>query len=190
MAQIEEFPHKLEELAAIIPMHDHGPFPFCHTDFGHPNIVVDDAYKVLGVIDWDYASSLPWECVCFPMTLRLVPVSMDAPWNYDENGIATDEESRSRVDDTIQYISTVQEVERSKGLSSLLSATLADQANQDLASAMKLYAEAGKLGWYTKVLDVHRKKWSERKKDVDIPEGVGNSKSLQDGTLPPGGALL
>ena len=188
VAQIEEFPHKLEELAALIPMHDHGPFPLFHVDFGHLNIVVDDAYNVLGVIDWDHTRSVPWECVSFPMTLRLVPVPMDAPWNYDENGIAKNEKTRTRIDDTIRYISTVQEVERSKGLSSLLSATLADQANQDLASGMRLYTEDGKLGFYTKILDVHHKTWSERKKDADISEEAGNS--LEDGALSPGGALL
>ena len=102
-------------------MQDHGPFPLFHMDFGPPNIVVDDAYNVLGVIDWDDARSVPWECVSFPMTLMLVPAPMDAPWNYDENGIATDEETRTKINDTIQYIKTVQEVERSKGLSSLLS---------------------------------------------------------------------
>ena len=187
VAQIEEFPCKLEEFAAIIPMQNHGPFPLFHMDFGHPNVVVDDAYNLLGVIDWDDARSVPWECVSFPMTLRLVPAPMDAPWNYDENGIPTDEETRTRIADTIRYIGAVQEVERSKGLSSLLSATLADQASQDLASGMKLYTQDGKLGFYTKILDVHHKKWSERNKYV---EGGGNSKSLEDGALPPDEALL
>ena len=126
VAQIEEFPHKLEEFAAIIPLQNHGPFPLFHMDFGHPNIVVNDAYNVLGVINWDDARSVPWDCVSFPTTLMLVPAPMDAVWNYDENGIATDEETRTRIGVTVRYISTVREVERSKGLSSLLSAALAD----------------------------------------------------------------
>ena len=190
MAQIEDFPYKLEELAASIPMQDHGPFPLFHKDFGHNNIVVDDAYNVLGVINWEDASSVPWECVYFPITLSLLPAPMDAPWNYDEHGIATDADTRSMIDERIGYINSVQEVERSKGLSSLLSATLADRASQDLAYAMKLYTEDGKFGFYTKILDVHHKKWIGGKKDVDVFEGAGNLMSLQDGALPPVGALL
>ena len=88
------------------------------------------------------------------MTLLVVPAPMDAPDNYDENGIATDPETRSEIEDQAGYVDLVKQVERRKGLSSLLSTTLADQANQDLAYAMKLYKD-GKFGLYTKVLDVH-----------------------------------
>ena len=190
MAQIEDFPHKVEELAASIPMQDHGPFPLFHNDFGHNNIVVDDAYNILGVIDWEHASSVPWECVYFPITLSLLPAPMDAPWNYDENGIATDPETRSMIDERNEYIHTVREAERNEGLSSLLSATLAEQASQDLAYAMKLYTEDGKFGFYTKIMDVHHQKWSGGKKDVDVSEKAGASKSLQDGALPPVGDSL
>ncbi len=63
MAQIADFHDKLEELAASIPMRDHGPFSLFHTDFGHNNIIIDDDYNALGFIDWEYACSVPWECV-------------------------------------------------------------------------------------------------------------------------------
>lgn len=164
MSQIAEFPHKLEELAANIPMRDHGPFPLFHKDFGHNNIVVDDDYNVLGVIDWEHACSVPWECIYFPITLSLLPAPMDAPENYDENGIAKGADTRSMIEERTRYIGTVQEAERSKGLSSWLSATLADQGNQDLGYAMKLYTEDGKFGFYNKILDVHHEKWSGGKK--------------------------
>ena len=55
---------------------------------------------------------------------------------------------------------------------------------------MKIYTQDGKLGLYTKALDVHHEKWIERNKCIDISGGAGNSKSLEDGALPPGGALL
>ena len=155
MAQIADFPDKLQELAASIPARDHGPFPLFHPDFGHNNILVDDDYKIVGVIDWEHTRSVPWECIYFPLTLLVVPALMDAPWVYDENGIATDEAIRSKIDEQAEYVNLVKQAERSKGLSSLLSTTLANKANQDLAYAMKLYIEDGKFGFYTKVLDAY-----------------------------------
>ena len=155
VAQIADFPDKLQDLAASVSARDLGPFPLFHPDFGHNNIIVDDDYKILGVVDWEHACSVPWECIYFPVTLLVVPALMDAPWNYDENGIATDEETRSLIDEQAGYVDLVKQAERSKGLSSLLSTTLANKANQDLAYAMKLYTEDGKFGFYAKILDAH-----------------------------------
>lgn len=190
MTQIADFPHKLEELAASIPVRDHGPFPLFHPDFGHNNIIVDDNYNVLGVIDWEHACSVPWECIYFPVTLSLLPAAMDAPGNYDENGIATNADIRSIIYERTGYIDTVKEVERSKGLSSLLSTTLADQGSQDLAYAMKLYTEDGKFGFYTNLLEVHHKKWIGGKKEVDVSDRADTAESLWGGVFPPIGALL
>lgn len=179
MAQIADFPHKLEALAASIPLRDHGPFPLFHKDFGHNNIVVDDDYNILGVVDWEHACSVPWECVYFPITLLVVPAAMDAPENYDENGIATDPETRSEIEDQAGYIDLVKQEERCNGLSALLSTTLADSANQDLAYAMKLYTEDGKFGFYTKVLDLHfPRKFIGEEKRGDVLGGAGNSEGL------------
>ena len=179
MPQIAEFPHKLEELAASIPVRDHGPFPLFHRDFGHNNILVDDGYKVVGVVDWEHVYSVPWEYVYFPMTMVVVPAPMDAPYNYDENGKATNADIRTDILDQAKYINTVKQVEQSKGLSPLLSATLAHQGHQDLAYAMKLYTEDGKFGWYTKVLDVcHLRKRREGEEELDVFEGAGNSEGL------------
>ena len=155
MAQIADFPDKLKEFASSIPVRDHGPFPLFHPDFGHNNILVDDDYRPVGVIDWEHACSVPWECIYFPTTLLVVPALMDAPGSHDENGVARDEETRSKIDEQAEYVGLVKEAERSRGLSSLLSTTLANKANQDLAYAMKLYTEDGKFGFYTNVLDAH-----------------------------------
>lgn len=40
------------KLASKLCIQDRGPFPVCHVDFGHNNIVVGDNYKILGVIDF------------------------------------------------------------------------------------------------------------------------------------------
>ena len=172
LIQIANFPRKLGEVAASIPIRNHGPFPLFHPDFGHNNMIIDDDYNILGVIDWEHACSLPWECMRFPSILAVIPRPMDAPWKYDENGIATDEDTKSTVDDCTVYISKVQEVERREGLSSLLSAFLADEGCQDLAYAMKLYTEDKKYGFYTNILDVHHKRWSAKVKEVDASDGA------------------
>lgn len=104
---------------------------------------------------------------------------MDVPYNYDENGIATDPEIRSEIEDQAGYIDLLKQVERRNGFSTLLSTTLADRANQDLAYAMKLYTEDGKFGFYIKVLDLHfpRKSIGEEERG-DVLGGAGNSEGL------------
>ena len=153
-AQIANFPPRIEQLASKIAVRDQGPFPLFHADYGHHNIVVDDDYNVLGVIDWEHACSIPWECIYFPWTLSVVPAPM-VPDDYDDDGIAKDFDTRTIIDEQKQYIYTVQEVERKNGLPPLLSATLADLETQDLAFSMKLYVEDGICGEYTNILDVH-----------------------------------
>ena len=169
IAQIADFPSKIGELAAKLAIRDHGPFPLFHVDFGHHNIVVDDDYNVLGVVDWEYACSVPWERIYFPWTLSVVPAPM-APDNYNEKGMPKDPRVGAILREQKDYISTVRETEQNKGLSRLLSATLADQAGQDLAYAMKIYAEDGVCGLYTNVLDVHKDEWQGEKRlsDPDI----------------------
>jgi len=84
VASVELFKEAIDGLADKISIHNYGPFPLCHGDFGHNNIIVDDKYQVLGVIDWESAFAGPWEVFGdFPLTLSTIPSIMDAPWNYD-----------------------------------------------------------------------------------------------------------
>ena len=170
--QIAEFPNKLEEVAEYVPVRDHGPFPLFHPDFGHNNMIVDDDYNILGVVDWEYAYSAPWERVYFPIIMLVVLAPMSPPEFYDENGIATEAETRAEICEQAKYVNTVQKVEQSKGLSSFLSATLANREVQDLAYVMKLYTEDGKFGWYTNVLDPYHKKRKGVGKDFHVSGGV------------------
>ena len=110
------FPQGVSALAGRIAVRDHGPFPLIHPDFFHSNIIVDDNWKVLGVIDWEYAQSAPWEIVEFPLTLGVCPRLIDAPWNYDENGVAKDDDTRAMINDRADYLVMVKEYEGSKGL--------------------------------------------------------------------------
>ena len=147
------FPQKVSELAGRIAVRDHGPFPLIHPDFNHSNIIVDDNWKVLGVIDWEYAQSAPWETVEFPLTLGICPRPIDAPWNYDENGVAKDEDTRIRIKERDDYQVMIEEFERSEGKPPVLSDVLGDQAGQDLATAIRYLSIVGMQGFYDKVFD-------------------------------------
>ena len=147
------FPQRVSELAGRIAVRDHGPFPLIHPDFFHSNIIVDDNWKVLGVIDWEYAQSAPWETVEFPLTLSICPRSIDAPWNYDESGVAKDEDTRAMIKDRGDYLVMIKEYERSKGEAAILSDILGDQASQDLATAIRYYTSVGKQAFYDKLFD-------------------------------------
>lgn len=168
---------KVGELASKITARDQGPFPLFHVDFGHNNIVVDDNYNVLGIIDWEHACSVPWDPIYFPWSLSTVPAPM-APDNYDENGTPEDPSISTVIGEQKTYIDTVQSIERKKGLAPFLSATLANQASQDLAYAMKLYTEDGICGRYTDVLRVHQETTVGRE-EVSNCDGAGDSKDFR-----------
>ncbi|KAE8151280.1 hypothetical protein BDV25DRAFT_128885 [Aspergillus avenaceus] len=130
LSSVSTFRKLLADNAEWLSVNNTGPFPLCHDDFGHNNIVFDDNYRLLGVIDWETAFAAPCEISGeFPLSISLIPPAMDAPWNYDE----TEEE---------------------QGLTEgyTLSSALQDNKRQYLASAMRLY-QNGKAGWYSKVME-------------------------------------
>lgn len=45
----------------IIEPRVHGPFPLCHADLHHGNLLFDDDYNLKGVIDWSQAQTVPLE---------------------------------------------------------------------------------------------------------------------------------
>lgn len=49
-----------------------GPFPLNRTDTGTQNIVVDDSFNFLALIDWEFAQSAPWEVNHHPMPFPLL----------------------------------------------------------------------------------------------------------------------
>ncbi|TEA15774.1 hypothetical protein C8034_v002327 [Colletotrichum sidae] len=150
---VSSFPKSIGDLAPKISARDHGPFPLCHGDFGHNNIIVDDEYRVLGLIDWEASFSAPWEIFAdFPLTLSMVPPAIDVPWNYNEQGDPVTDELKQQLADQKTYVAAVKEAEYSRGTGNLLSEALNDCTRQQLATAMRLY-QRGKVGWYSKLTD-------------------------------------
>ncbi|RJE25089.1 Phosphotransferase enzyme family [Aspergillus sclerotialis] len=97
LSSIHNFPRRLRKLASRISINDIGPFPLYHPDFYHSNIIVDGSFRVLGVIDWEGACTIPWDLVEPPLFLGIVPPAMDDPRNYKENGQPWDEDSIQRL---------------------------------------------------------------------------------------------
>ncbi|CZT01770.1 uncharacterized protein RCO7_01963 [Rhynchosporium graminicola] len=158
LMSITEFPLKVKEFASRLSSNDSGPFPVSHQDFLHSNIIVNDRYRILGVIDWEGACTVPWELVEFPLFLSTVPLPMDAPWNYDQDGEPLDEDTRQTWRERKEYIERAVRFEIIEGIDDRLSATLNDQTLQNLAYAMRVYSEIGKLGFYHKVMEPFEKK--------------------------------
>ena len=133
---------------------------------------MDNDYTVLGVIDWEHTCTVPWETIYFPLTLCFVPAPMEPPFLYDENGVPEDEAYRVRLIERAEYVAMIREVEKQKGWEPTLSMVMGDAAGQDLAGAIQLFAVEGKYGYYCKVLDVHHERWTQKKTDMGIIDGV------------------
>ncbi|KAF7887375.1 hypothetical protein EAF00_009669 [Botryotinia globosa] len=53
---VVSFSAAVSKTASKLSVRDNGPFPLCHGDFGHNNIIVDDKYRIVGLlIDWEIA---------------------------------------------------------------------------------------------------------------------------------------
>ncbi|CZT13631.1 uncharacterized protein RCO7_10853 [Rhynchosporium graminicola] len=154
LPSISSFKEAIHRLAGRLSIRNHGPFPLCHGDFGHNNIIVDDQYHILGVIDWETAYAGPWEIFAdFPLTLSAVPRAMDAPWNYDEDGTPKNASTLRQFADRRDYVAFVRQAEEdSGGNGHTLSEVLENPEKQQLITAMRLYQE-GKAGWYGKLID-------------------------------------
>lgn len=159
-SSVSSFPASIGKLAQGVSVRNYGPFPLCHGDFGHNNTIVDNHYHVLGVIDWEFAFAGPWEIVGdYPLNLSMMPCSIDAPWEYDQNGNPTDPDIVQKLTDRETYLTFVREEEKNDKNSYSLSKALQDDGRQQLAAAMRYYQE-GKPGFYSKLIDEYCSVWS------------------------------
>ena len=153
LSSITTFPTRVKALAGNLSLHDKGPFPIYHPDLYHSNIVVDEKFNLLGVIDWQGACTVPWELVEFPLFLNTVPRALDAAFNYDQQGQPRDPDTKLRWKARADYAQIVQEIETSSKRDTTLSQILSDVDVQGLAHAIKVYHDPGKLGFYDKILE-------------------------------------
>lgn len=153
---IRQFPLRFREALGRLSM-SCGPFPLHHPDFYHSNVIIDDAYNILSIIDWEGAGTVPWELVQFPMFLYTVPPPIDLPSKYDRDGYPIFPEIRQRWKDRVGYIDYVKKAEERKNLDCKLSTMLSSAEIQNLATSIRLYKEEGKVGYYCRLLEMSDK---------------------------------
>jgi hypothetical protein len=56
---------------------------------------------------------------------------MDAPWNYDENGVPKDEETRTKIREREEYVCWIKKFEDSRKLPQTLSSVLRNHTLTD-----------------------------------------------------------
>jgi hypothetical protein len=101
---------------------------------------VDENFRVLAALDWEGASTVPWEVVGPPLFITRLPAM--------HNLNPTDEKSTERC----EYINIVEQRERDLGADQTLSKILRDSDVQSLAYGIKVYHDPGKLGFYCEIL--------------------------------------
>lgn len=169
LASVNEFPSLVDALAGSLSSRDHGPFPLYHPDLRHSNIMVDEEFQVLAIIDWEGASTVPWELIEFPLFLAVVPRAMDVAWNYDELGQPVDPDTKLTWRERAEYVEMVREAESTKRTDAALSKTLEDATIQGLANAIKIYSDPGKIGFYKKILEPFQaRSQKQRCQDLEI----------------------
>ncbi|KAF2816794.1 uncharacterized protein BDZ99DRAFT_504780 [Mytilinidion resinicola] len=186
-ASIEAFRAAIIELAGKISVCDKGSFPIWHNDCGNNNIIMDDNFRVLGVVDWEMAYAAPWEVFGdYPLFVGGIPRAMDAPWVWDEQGNPLDERSKLCAKHEKQYLAAVIRAEEKRGLTlenhmHLLSAALQDTKRHALAKAMWLF-EGGKQGFYHLVTEELAQSLLKDHEVSDVKEDVTTASS--SGTSP------
>ncbi|CAK7232983.1 hypothetical protein SCUCBS95973_008442 [Sporothrix curviconia] len=156
---VERFPSRLPAVASQLARRaghnsDRGPFPLCHPDFLHSNIIIagDTDFDVLAVIDWEGAYTLPLELVRFPRFLDLMPRRFGRPGRFGANGLPCDDDEQQTWHERHEYVRTVAALEQEAGSDGTLSACLADEHAQSLSYAMDAF-DGGKMGFYDQLLD-------------------------------------
>jgi Phosphotransferase enzyme family len=102
-----DFPSRIETIASIISENDSGPFRLIHPDFGHNNIIVDDDFNILSVIDWEYSFVGPPELAArFPLRVQMYPEAI-LPEERDANGRIIDEHWREMSEKRERWVNEV-----------------------------------------------------------------------------------
>jgi hypothetical protein len=147
---INEFPSQIEVMADQLSQHEYGPFPLCHGDFLHSNMIVNESFEVIGIIDWEGACTLPLELVTFPSFLNIMPIHFGSPEGYDQDELPVDCEERQRWKERQDYVQMVKSAEENDHV---LSMCLSNKKGLALAYYMNAYGN-GKLGFYDTVRDL------------------------------------
>lgn len=123
-----------------------GPFPICHPDMFYHNVLYDNDFKTVGVIDFAGAITAPWELVGWPALVATPPPLFSAPM------APLEEEDAGRKDAELAYVAMVRQAEEDANLDHKLSDILSDRDLQDLATTINHFRK-GKMADYKQVMD-------------------------------------
>ncbi|KAL4944212.1 hypothetical protein BDV06DRAFT_112663 [Aspergillus oleicola] len=59
----------------MVTEHMYDPFPLCHLDLHFGNILVNENYKITGILDWSHAQTVPIERFAIPTELIAPPAA-------------------------------------------------------------------------------------------------------------------
>lgn len=92
-------------------MHCQGPFSFNHMDLGTQNLLVDEEFNIIAVIDWEFAQSAPIDTNYFPMPFPLKIVGdSDVTILADPNHLAYENVSKQAATRDL-YLRKLEEAE-------------------------------------------------------------------------------
>ncbi|KKP00792.1 hypothetical protein THAR02_07087 [Trichoderma harzianum] len=84
-------------------------FPFNHMDLGTQNILVDERFNFVAIIDWEFAQTAPWQVIHYPMPFPLLSPTEDIL--RDSNHIAYSNMCRQDAAQKI-YVQKFRDAER------------------------------------------------------------------------------
>ncbi|KAL7816781.1 hypothetical protein V8C44DRAFT_263466 [Trichoderma aethiopicum] len=122
-------------------------FPLVHMDMGTQNLLVDDDYNIIAVIDWEFAQSAPWEVFHYPMPLAITTSDLKtAERLHDTEHLAHRNASR-QVAARLLYRQQFQEAERRLGeKGDALEYSIADVLG---GKASRIYGLVEKISYFT-----------------------------------------
>ena len=136
-----DFPKRIAAVADDISMQNTGPFALFHVDFGDHNILVDDDYNVVGVIDWAGAYVLPLEfAAIYPDLLYTLP---EVFWRGSPLEMVAEEMSKSQRVLQRRYLEYVCQVEQKRGYKQKLSVLLGSYSST-VALCVRLYCDGNR----------------------------------------------
>jgi hypothetical protein len=130
----------IDEAAPLISKHDLGPFRLVHGDFGHNNVIVDDNFNILSVIDWEGSFVGPAEMAArFPLRNQMYPEKL-IPIVRDRDRKILDERVRRKTESRELFVTAVSAEEDRLCVSAQLSASMTD-ARADVLYLVRMWDE-------------------------------------------------
>jgi aminoglycoside phosphotransferase (APT) family kinase protein len=142
-----DLPTQIHQVAPFISSDNQGPFRLFHPDFAVHNVVVDDEYNILSLIDWEFAFVGPSELATQQaLQYRTYPLAILAivPGVMDKNGNVIDQSWRAAFQQRSEFIAAVSSQENRLDVSSAIS-TRINSVQADICWLMQMWMQ--KMPW-------------------------------------------